>query len=252
MSETDFGSPLFRQPWVYEYIYPESNTDAAVACERIIRRFMPGSGMTVLEIGCGIGRVMAHLAKDGNQVCGIDSSQPMIDYAGVLHPDLRVELADMRTFDLEEQFDVLLCVGSTFTSNLSNDEVHASLKNFRKHCRAGGLLVLGMLNASRFLGFETFNEQTEIRVDEDDFHATAFSRHILDRRNQSFRRVRTWKIDGQKEPVIDDAEFRLLFPLEIEEYLAQHGFSVLGIWDNSDLSESVLSDRRIYVAALAR
>ncbi|HEY3297919.1 MAG TPA: class I SAM-dependent methyltransferase [Armatimonadota bacterium] len=252
MTDASSGSQLFGQPWVYEYIYPEASSDAAVACERIISRFQEDSGLSVLEVGCGIGRVISHLAEVGNQVCGIDSSEPMIEYGGVLHPDLRVELADMRTFDLGEQFDVVLCVGSTFTRNLKNDEVHATLKNFRKHCRGGGLLILSMLNASRFLGFETFNERTEMRVDEGEFHATAFSRHILDRRKQSFRRVRTWKIDGQKEPVIDDAEFRLFFPLEIEDYLGQHGFSTLGMWDNADLRETDLSDRRVYIAALAR
>ena len=252
MSSADSGSPLFRQPWIYENIYPEAGTDAAVASEKIISRFMPGSGLTILEVGCGIGRVLAHLMGNGHEVCGIDASQPMIDYAGVLHPDIRIELADMRTFDLGEQFDVLLCVGSTFTVNRTNEEVHASLRNFRKHCRVGGLLILGMLNASRFLGSETFNERTEMQVDEGDFHATAFSRHILDRRNQSLRRVRTWRVRGQKEPAVDDAEFRLFFPLELEDYLSRHDFSVLGMWDNCDLQESDLTDRRLYVAALAR
>jgi SAM-dependent methyltransferase len=252
MAEENSGSPLFRQPWVYEYIYPEAGSDSAQACENILNRFLPESGVTALEVGCGVGRVISHLAALGNDVCGIDASQPMIDYAGVLHPDMRVQVADMRTFDLGEQFDAVICVGSTFTSNLTNEEVHASLRNFRKHCRSGGVLVLGMINASRFLGFENFNERTEVRVDEGEFHASAFSRHILDRRRQSFRRVRTWKIDGQRDPVIDDAEFRLFFPVEIEEYLSQHGFSVLGIWDNSDLRETDLSDRRLYIAALAR
>jgi hypothetical protein len=157
----------------------------------------------------------------------------------------------MRSFNLGEKFDVVICGGSTFTYNLTNDELHRSLDNFRRHCREGGILALGMLNASRFLGSETFNELVETRVDEGDFHATAFSRHLLDRRRQSFRRVRTWKIDGQREPVIDDAEFRLFFPLELSDYLAQHGFAMLGIWDNKELRESDLSDRRIYVAARA-
>jgi SAM-dependent methyltransferase len=175
----------------------------------------------------------------------------MVDYAAVLHPGLKVEQGDMRSFNLGEKFDVVICGGSTFTYNLTNDELHRSLDNFRRHCREGGILALGMLNASRFLGSETFNELVETRVDEGDFHATAFSRHLLDRRRQSFRRVRTWKIDGQREPVIDDAEFRLFFPLELSDYLAQHGFAMLGIWDNKELRESDLSDRRIYVAARA-
>lgn len=251
MSDTKSGSPLFDQPWVYEYIYPEASTDTAEACVRILQRFLPGNEHSVLDVGCGTGKVLSAITQIGNRGFGIDASQCMIDYASLLHPELRMEVADMRTFSLQERFDAVLCVGSTFTTNLSNDDVHASLEKFHGHCQEDGLLVLGILNASRFLGTETFSERVETRVDEGDFHATAFSRHMLDRRKQSFRRVRTWRIDGQLEPVIDDAEFRLFFPLELEDYLLQHHFSILGIWDNKDLIETDLSDRRLYIAARA-
>jgi SAM-dependent methyltransferase len=251
MSENQIGNPLVRQPWYYEYIYPESNIKAAEAVERLIYEFQPGDKLRILDVGCGTGKILAPLFEEGHECVGIDSSQPMIDYAKVLHPHLRLELGDMRTFDLGEQFDVVLCAGSTFTNNLTNADVHLSLANFRKHCKIGGLLILGMLNASRFLGAETFSERLDMRVDEGEFHATAFSRHLLDKRRQSFRRVRTWRIDGQDEPVVDDAEFRLFFPLEIEDYVTQHSFSFIGLWDNSDMIETDLSDRRLYVAARA-
>ncbi len=63
--------------------------------------------------------------------------------------------------------------------------------------------------------------------------------------------MRTWRIDGQKEPVIDDAEYRLFFPVELEDYLHQHQYSALGMWDNKELKEGDLTDRRLYVAARA-
>ena len=248
---TDSGHPLVRQPWLYEYIYPGAHIEAEEICEAIIGQFKPGKGLNLLDVGCGTGAVLSGLVGLGNRGMGIDTSEPMIDYAKLLHPELQIKLGDMRDFDLGEQFDIVLCVGSTFTYNLSNANVHASLDNFRKHCADDGLLILGMLNASRFLGSEIFNERVETRVEEGDFHATAISRHLLDRRRQSFRRIRTWKIDGHDEPVVDDAEFRLFFPLELEDYLTQHRFAILGMWDNKDLLETDLSNRRLFVAARA-
>ncbi len=167
------------------------------------------------------------------------------------YPNLEIHIADMRNFDLGEAFDAIICLGSAFTYNLSNADVHATLANFRKHSRDGGILILDILNACRFLGSEEFKERVEIRVDEGDFHGTGVAQHFLDRRRQIFRRVRTWRIDGQKEPVIDDAEYRLFFPVELEDYLHQHQYSALGMWDNKELKEGDLTDRRLYVAARA-
>ncbi|MHB1457271.1 MAG: class I SAM-dependent DNA methyltransferase [Armatimonadota bacterium] len=252
MSVSHNGNPLVRQPWLYEFIYPERSVDALKVCVNILNKHLSSSDKPkIVEIGCGIGRVLDSLSKMGYAVSGVDISQPMIDYALSQHPYLRIIKGDMRDFDTGEAYDALLCVGSTFTYNLSNNDVHTTLANFRKHCKTGGIMILGILNASQFLGAEVFNERIETSVDEGDFHGTAISRHLLDRRKQSFRRVRTWKIEGYSEPVIDDAEFRLLFPLEIEGFLHQNGFSIIGMWDNTALQESDLSDRRLYVAARA-
>jgi hypothetical protein len=50
---------------------------------------------------------------------------------------------------------------------------------------------------------------------------------------------------------VDDAEYRLFFPLELEDYLGRAGFSILGMWDNRELKDSDLTDRRLYIAARA-
>lgn len=252
MSVSQNGNPLVRQPWLYEFIYPERSVDALKVCVNILKQYLSGDEKSsILEIGCGIGRVLDSLSKMGYAVAGVDISQPMIDYALAQHPHLRITNGNMRDFDINGAFDALLCVGSTFTYNLTNSDVHATLTNFRKHCKDSGILILGILNASQFLGAEVFNERVETSVDEGDFHGTAISRHLLDRRKQSFRRVRTWKIEGYGEPVVDDAEFRLLFPLEIENFLQQNRFEVIHMWDNTGLQESDLSDRRLYIAARA-
>lgn len=252
MSVSQNGNPLIRQPWLYEFIYPERSVNALKVCINILKKYLSeGEMVSILEVGCGIGRVLDALSKLGYSVTGVDISQPMIDYALAQHQHLKITNGDMRDFDAGAAFDAVLCVGSTFTYNLSNAEINATLSNFRKHCKEGGILILGILNASQFLGSEVFNERIETSVDEGDFHGTAMSRHLLDRRKQSFRRIRTWRIEGYGEPVVDDAEFRLLFPLEMENFLEQNGFAVIDMWDNTGLKESDLSDRRLYIAAKA-
>lgn len=243
---------LLRQPWLFERIYPEPRAETAEMCQLVFQRFsLPATGLSVLDVGCGTGRNLAFLVEKGHRGIGIDISESMMGFATQRYPNLEIRAADMRDFDLGETFDAIVCLGSAFTYNLANADVHATLANLRKHSTDGGILVLDVLNACRFLGSEEFKERVEIRVDEGDFHGTGVAQHFLDRRRQTFRRVRTWHIDGEKEPVIDDAEYRLLFPLELEDYLRQHQYSALGMWDNKELKEGDLTDQRLYVAARA-
>lgn len=56
----------------------------------------------VADIGCGPGRVTAHLAERGLDVFGIDLSPGMVDVARRTHPHLRFEVGAMEELDLED------------------------------------------------------------------------------------------------------------------------------------------------------
>ena len=66
-----------------------------------------GSALSVLEPGCGSGRMLAELAARGLEVVGLDSSEAMVALARArLHgTEARVLLGDMTSFDLGRRFD---------------------------------------------------------------------------------------------------------------------------------------------------
>ena len=242
---------LYRKPWLYELVYPKVEIEAAEVCLNIVGQYGCSGSLRILDVGCGTGRTLARLDHLGHRCTGLDISESMLAHAAVHYPELDLEHGDMRTVELGEQFDVITCLDSTFLYNLLNDEVDACLSSFRRHCHEGSLLILDILNASRFLNSTSFRERTETAVDEQGFRAVASACHTIDRRTQRFRRKRTWKIEGEEKPVVDDAEYRLFFPLELEYFLSRHCFSALGMWDNKELVESDLSGPRLYVAARA-
>src|SRR5260221_735552 len=55
------------------------------------------SGGPILDVGCGTGRIMLHLAGDGHQVFGVDTSSAMLERAR-LKAKRRVDLTDLFTF----------------------------------------------------------------------------------------------------------------------------------------------------------
>jgi SAM-dependent methyltransferase len=59
-----------------------------------------GDAGPVAELGCGPGRVTAHLRDLGLDVFGVDVSPVMIELARATHPDLRFEVGSMDALDV--------------------------------------------------------------------------------------------------------------------------------------------------------
>jgi SAM-dependent methyltransferase len=60
------------------------------------------TGKSVVDVGCGSGRVTRYLADLGLDVSGIDLSPEMIALARRLYPDLRFEVGSMTALDLPD------------------------------------------------------------------------------------------------------------------------------------------------------
>ncbi len=103
-------------------------------------------GGKALELGVGTARLAIELAKAGIETWGIDNSRHMLNAAemnmaklpaevqGLLH----LELADVRSFDLDERFGLVYFPSGSFDHLLKRDDQVAALKNIRKHIAPGG------------------------------------------------------------------------------------------------------------------
>jgi trans-aconitate methyltransferase len=104
-----------------------------------VARWHPSS---VLDAGCGTGRVARELARRGIDTVGIDLDKSMIDTARQLAPDLTWVLGDVSRCDLGRQFDLVVMAGNVpiFTP----DGTHAALvAGCVRHLGQGGCLVAG-------------------------------------------------------------------------------------------------------------
>ncbi|MBI5067024.1 MAG: class I SAM-dependent methyltransferase [Deltaproteobacteria bacterium] len=210
-------------------------------------RFLDAPPASILDVGCGTGRDLASLARDGADCTGVDILPAMIEFGRAARPQLRLEVGDMRSLRLGRTFDAILCMGSALMYAIADRDLRATLQTFAAHAHPGTLLVLDLNNASSWLG-GGFAAESELRVDAPGFQATARVVNRLDRRRQTLTRSRTWSIPGQ-EPVEDRCEYRLLFPAELEHLLAEVRFRVAGMFDNKELADGDLAGPRLYVAA---
>jgi SAM-dependent methyltransferase len=89
---------------------------------------------SVLEPGCGPGRVLEPFARRGLDVVGIDRSAAMVELARAR--GLEVVLADMTDFDLGRTFDGAVCPINTL-AHLAPGELGRHLERMGRHLRPG-------------------------------------------------------------------------------------------------------------------
>ncbi|NDH23999.1 MAG: class I SAM-dependent methyltransferase, partial [Actinobacteria bacterium] len=65
------------------------------------------AGGSVLDAGCGTGRVAIELARRGHEVVGVDLDPGMLDTARAKAPELEWHLADLLDIDLARTFDLV-------------------------------------------------------------------------------------------------------------------------------------------------
>ena len=97
---------------------------------------------SVLDAGCGTGRVAIELERRGLDVVGVDLDPAMLAAARAKAPALPWVEADLATLDLGRTFDVAMLAGNVllFVAPGTEDTV---LARVTAHVRVGGLVVAG-------------------------------------------------------------------------------------------------------------
>jgi 2-polyprenyl-3-methyl-5-hydroxy-6-metoxy-1,4-benzoquinol methylase len=98
--------------------------------------------VSVLDAGCGTGRVAIELAARGIDVAGVDLDRPMLEQARAKAPQLPWIEANLAQVDLGRQFDVVAMPGNVMIFVQPGTEA-AVVANMADHIVAGGALVAG-------------------------------------------------------------------------------------------------------------
>lgn len=115
-------------------------------------RFLIPQGLRVLEIGCGLGDLLA--AVNPSRGVGVDLSEMMVKEAARRHPSLEFRVGDCESLDLDETFDVIVL--ADLVGHLL--DVEAALRKLRACCTPKTRIVIAYYN---FL-WEPFLRLTEM------------------------------------------------------------------------------------------
>src|SRR5690606_5472748 len=97
---------------------------------------------SVLDGGCGTGRVAIELARRGIGVVGVDADPEMIDAARAKAPDLEWVTADLADLGRPDRFDVVVLAGNV-VPYIAADRRERAVAACVAHLAPGGRLVAG-------------------------------------------------------------------------------------------------------------
>jgi SAM-dependent methyltransferase len=104
---------------------------------------------SVLDAGCGSGRVAIELARRGVEVAGVDADASMLATARTLAPELDWIEADLTELDLGRVFDVVVMAGNVPLFTPPGTQA-ALVAGCARHVALGGALVAGFQLDDRY------------------------------------------------------------------------------------------------------
>jgi SAM-dependent methyltransferase len=217
------GNWLYRNPVLFEEVNGHLSDKITSLIWRELGKSPPQRLGSVLDVGCGTGRLLHNLSPFCDRMVGVDINPAMLSHARSRLAETEFVERDMRRLGDLGAFDLVVCVGSVVMYMYSNDDLFDSLVNLRRHVKPDGILLLGLMDAGAVIGDHS-RLRTKFSIKTDGLSATGSASYKFDGPRQCMLRVRTWRTSSGEE-IEDRGEYRLIFPLELDFHLSTAGFS---------------------------
>ncbi len=139
MSDSDSTLPLLYTKyadWWPLLSSPEEYAEEAKVYTQILLSHCSNKPRTLLELGSGGGHNAVHMKSTFN-ITMVDISNDMLNMSRKLNPECMHIQGDMRTVDLNTQFDAVF-IHDAISHMVSKDDLRSSIETAYRHCRAGG------------------------------------------------------------------------------------------------------------------
>ena len=199
------------------------------------------AGGPVLELGCGIGRVLLPIARDGIACTGLDSSDAMLEELTRKSPpdNLRLVPGAMEDFDLgSDRFSLIYSAFRSLQHLLTVEDQLSCLQAVRRHLAPGGLFAFDVF-APKLERIAIFDEkefeEARWRDGEDEIvRWTSVRRDPAAQIMDVTFRYEKHRPGSQPESHSVSTRMRYFFRYEIEHLLFRAGFSFVEVFGGFD------------------
>jgi len=135
----------------YDIIYKDFISEELTANElRLIKKHLPKNG-TLLDIGCGSGRHIIPLHKEGYKVTGVEPLKTFVEIVHQQSPRIPIENCSIMDFKTTEKFDLIISMWNAFHQlAYTEKEALTVLEKMKNLLKANGTIILSLTPGERF------------------------------------------------------------------------------------------------------
>ena len=252
---------MWNDPDLYDLENADDPAFDLAFWESVVRETAP---RRMLELACGTGRLTLPLARLGvvEELVALDKSAPFLERLRSRLSDEPVTVveSDMRAPEVEGPFDLIAVPFNSLAYLTSRESRLACLRAVRSLLAPGGRFVFDIVAPRYDFLAEAVGACSPLRVDTDhaavDQGVTRFLRSYTDAydaASQTLRSTNRYEIfyeDGRVEHRIEDLNWHIYYPEELELLLESAGLSVVQRYGDYDRSPWDAASRRyLWLAA---
>lgn len=230
-----FNSPFYRELYAHR-----TGEEARAFILKLIQELNLPAGSSVLDVCCGNGRHSEVFSEKNCNVVGIDISEKSLEEAKARNlPNARFYYADARNFEMNQRFDCIVNLFTSFGYFETTEEHIQMLQRIFEHLTDHGVFVFDFFNADK-VGNAGAEDRKEVK-DGVEFH---IKKEISN--NRVIKHIRIQK----DSTVVNFQESVALFSKnQLVEMFEVIGFKNINIYGDYELRsfDLVNSDRCIII-----
>ena len=139
MADSIYNKELARY---YDLIYSGKDYEKEAGYVKdLILTNKKSKGMALLEVACGTGKHLEHI-EDDFKCIGLDLNKEMLKVARKRLRKARLVQGNMIDLNLNQKFDVIICMFSSIGYLKTYDNLEKALNNFSRHLNKGGIAII--------------------------------------------------------------------------------------------------------------
>jgi 2-polyprenyl-3-methyl-5-hydroxy-6-metoxy-1,4-benzoquinol methylase len=210
---------------------------------------------SILDVGCGIGRLSIPLSEKAFEVTAIDNIKTVIDAAQKRSSKVEWVCANINELNLNKRFDLIILSLDFINHFHHSNDLMLILKSIQTQLSDTGLIIIDTIHPSlNFLTRSANPQKEELSSIFEDPHGRGLV-YVTQKRyyhypDQILNLSKCFHFHKEHQQMSIALKFRIYFPKELATCLTQSGFSIEKIMGNFDGSEfNDCSPKMIFMAS---
>jgi SAM-dependent methyltransferase len=213
---------IYRDGAHYERLFGRGYVDFWLSQAKI-------RGGSVLELGCGTGKLSIPLAQAGYSVVGLDISAALLKFAASKNGDVKWIEADMRNFDINEKFSLIMLPSNNLGHLHTVEDFENCIRCVKRHLKPGGVFVIDVFVPNlklllRSADVEYVLDEYDSPEGQGQVRVMAWS--YYESTTQIMRTTTIRKIADHPD-VVGSLDLKMYFPRELEALVRCNGLRIV-------------------------